>query len=494
MINFINSSALYFIIVFIVLAAAILAWCFAQEIKLGGRKAINFENYKQKSKLFKPKNDLVFVIAAGAFVAITAVFFVLIALSELVRILLVAYIPIYIALALGLYLSLTRKKLAVSLKAFDNYYQKINSGAPLEQLNELNRLKQAAATEHAKLNEQLAEKNTYIQHKIDQSQIENLFKPLYATLEIQQKQLNEFKKTEAVCFNAKLKEYLNGGKTDILISTSPLLNEGDVAGQVEEIKAKFLQLIDAKIEYNIKKDGLIKCPQDFIEMQDKREAAKFLSQIITHNALESSFTLLAHLNQEYINPINTALNMSPKNETAEMLSLFKSLVLTEFLLGDITVRYENMLVILYNYYKTHGEGNKEIDEIYLSQNLKPHFATVENHYKAALKQNAQIFNETIRALIEYCAGEAGKNEIIEKNKLILLFAECKANLNIAGIRVMKKLILALIQYYNNTADEKNKASAREVIAKMAKENRGELLPLLYRTETDRLSFDKIMKL
>jgi len=344
LIDFINQTALYFVITFIALQAVMLGYALVSEIRIGGRKTINFENYKQKSKLFRLKIDLIYLIVSAIFFVFSFVFFIFIAISELTRILLVAYIPIYIAFGVSVFLAISRKNLSVKLEAFDIYYQKIKNSPPTSSNKEYEKVKTLIDNGLKELQKLADDKNQYIKHKITTNDIEIMFSGLNADLATLKGFYDNFINVEVKQFNEMLKNYLgNNAEAKVKIDEPPLTEES-VLQQIADINTAFLKTANLKIEENVKKDGLIKCPPEFSNLTDKREISKFLSVIISHNAKESLFTLLSTLTPEHLNPINTALNQSAKNETANTLSLFKSLVLTEFLLGDISAKYENMLV------------------------------------------------------------------------------------------------------------------------------------------------------
>ncbi|MCL2630113.1 MAG: hypothetical protein FWD49_01150 [Firmicutes bacterium] len=478
MITFFETNTLYFVIALFVFGTGLFAYCALREIPLLKRNEVSYHTFKQKAKLFNPPRDILFLILSAIF-ALYSIFCVVIScLSPVTLIYLLAIAPVILAVGAELFLTLTRGKLKRGILGFKDYFSKIERGALGEVLGEYERIFNKFASEREASRERLKRWDNYLSVKPNSAVADELFNEVFKELDEQKKLILCYGELEILRFNEEFKKHLRGEKAEPFPSEPPKILEENLARLVVGVEEKCDEALNRAVEESIENNGFLNYPKEVFDKLDKRELGRLLSKMLSHSATESLNYIMGFLSVEHIGAINFALNSCAPNSEYRALESFKAILSTELLLGDISVKYENMLLILYHYYKRGGAPDHSILSIYKNQNLEGNFEKIETAYRKAQDENQELFGEFSKNILRFSGAKNICEEalnLIDKGKLLALSAEYKTHLNIKGVQLLNALLSALQDQETYEKHMKNLLEQKE------------MLPIIYRIERERLA-------
>lgn len=248
---------------------------------------------------------------------------------------------------------------------------------------------------------------------------------------------------------------------------------------------------------------------------------KILNSILVTNAIDCAYNCLMNIDSNIysiIKKIND--NTTVVNDVKDIFEMFISLYSVSSGYNNEANMYENMAFSLLEYFTYKKDSNR--DKIYKIINYGEFLDNaefIEINYKQTLEDISFIVTDFIKILLTYGKSKCRNSNLIDYNKLIILFQEYRSNLNVKGIEILSLFIKALVlieeidssiiniicgtiksdsKKYDlgikNYSPSKHLENGRKIINFLNEKENENLIKILYRIEKERLSYDRIIKL
>ena len=179
-----------------------------------------------------------------------------------------------------------------------------------------------------------------------------------------------------------------------------------------------------------------------------------------------------------------------------------------------------MTFSLLEYFTVNNNSKKKkINEIVNYGEFLENAEFIEINYRQALEDVSVTVTNFIKVLITYGKSSCKNMNLIDFDKVQILFQEYRSNLNIKGIEILSLLLKSFIMIeeidssiinmicstikaesqnlnigITNFSPSKHIENGRKIIEYLDKKQNDNLIKILYRIEKTRLSYDRIIKL
>lgn len=254
---------------------------------------------------------------------------------------------------------------------------------------------------------------------------------------------------------------------------------------------------------------------------NQRELTQILTDIMAADRMSMCYRLLSRFDAAKVDILQNAIEAENRraggvrNATTKLAAAYELILSTTYGVGNSGNIYENLGYMIYDRREELGfdeEEKQKIAAIALNEAFYVTRQDVAELYAKAMAFSAPMVDSTTRVLLQYIM--LAPDDFLDPARLCALFGEYRFTLSVGDLNTMRMLLSAWILLYSKNDNAVKVVmselkrvpvtglelgadavvTARKLLAYLTKEDRVRLRSVVYRTETARLTLDRILAL
>lgn len=255
---------------------------------------------------------------------------------------------------------------------------------------------------------------------------------------------------------------------------------------------------------------------------NQRELTAILTDVLAADRLAMCYRLLSRFSDTKADVLQAAIDAEvqrangAENATTRLARAYYLILTTTYAVGNSGNIYENLGYMLFDRREELGFTPEEVQSINSVVANEAFYVTrgdMAALYAKASAAGAPMVDSTTRVLLQYIMEAPA--DFLDPKRLATLFGEYRVTLSFADLNTMRMLLGAWILLKSENNDSKNivlgelvrlpvadvdprtdsaKVVARKLLTHLTQNDRVRLRSVIYRTESDRLTLDRVLAL